>query len=96
MAIGHPVKKFRLTKKVKEACRILEDNPISDLVPGTLEKLIIKGKLDYQQVYDAMSDVGYRWNDASQSWRRRVPRWLEAIERQQIREWDKKGDNYVN
>jgi hypothetical protein len=81
MANGHPVKKFRLTKKVKEACQILEDNPITDLTPGTLEKLITHGKLDYQKIYDAMEDVGYRWHEQGQYWKRKVPRWLEALDR---------------
>ncbi len=83
--MGNPVKKFRLTRKVKEACLILSDNPITDLGEGVLEERIQKGKLDYHRVYDAMYHFGYDWNEKRQCWYRKLPYWLQKIEEEELR-----------
>lgn len=70
----------RLTKKVIEACRILSDNPISDIGDGVIEGYIQAGKVTYKQVYSLMKKFGYVWNETRSTWTRPLPAWLNKIE----------------
>lgn len=69
----------RVTLKLKEAAFVLSFEEYGDCSPGDILRLVQAGKVSREQVYRAAECFGLRWD--GKRWRRRLPRWLENIER---------------
>jgi len=69
----------RVTLKLKQAAFVLSMEEFGDCGPGDILRLVRAGKVSREQVYQAAECFGFRWD--GKRWRRRLPRWLEKIER---------------